>query len=464
MTSSSNQQSRGGEPSRTSLAPEAARNLSSTTKTRPQMEGISPRWLLRVLPWEEVEAGTFRVNRRLSYSVGDGIIAFTRVGERVRVVPRELAELPLLRGFDDDELLESLADLFEQRSLKEGEILVDAGAPANAIHLLAHGKLEKLGTGKYGDPVSLGMLGEGDHLAQTSAEARWKFTARALTPSAVLSLDREVFERFVGEHDELRAHVEQLRARPRRPADRYGQADILLTAGHRGEAELTSTFVDYEREPREHELSVAQTILRVHTRVTDMYDKPMSQLGEQLRLVTEALREAEEHALINDPSIGLLARVDPKQRLQTRHGPPTPDDLDELLSRRRKPRALLAHPQAIAAFGRQCTLRKVETQTMEFDGAVVQTWRGVPLLPCDKIPIDELGTSSILVLRTGLADQGVIGLHQTGIPDEVEPGLNVRFMGINERAIASYLVSAYYSIAVLVPDALGVLDGVELGR
>jgi hypothetical protein len=37
-------------------------------------------------------------------------------------------------------------------------------------------------------------------------------------------------------------------------------------------------------------------------------------------------------------------------------------------------------------------------------------------------------------------------------------------MGINERAIISYLVSAYYSCAVLVPDALGVLEDVELGH
>ena len=35
-------------------------------------------------------------------------------------------------------------------------------------------------------------------------------------------------------------------------------------------------------------------------------------------------------------------------------------------------------------------------------------------------------------------------------------------MGINEQAIISYLVSAYYSAAVLVPDALGVLENVEI--
>lgn len=67
-------------------------------------------------------------------------------------------------------------------------------------------------------------------------------------------------------------------------------------------------------------------------------------------------------------------------------------------------------------------------------------------------------------MRPGLDDQRVIGLHQTGIPDEVEPGINARFMGIDDKAIFSYLVSTYYSVAVMVPDALGVLENVEIGR
>jgi hypothetical protein len=67
-------------------------------------------------------------------------------------------------------------------------------------------------------------------------------------------------------------------------------------------------------------------------------------------------------------------------------------------------------------------------------------------------------------MRTGENNQGVVGLHQAGIPDEYEPSLSVRFMGISEKAIISYLVSAYYSVAVLVPDALGILENVEIGH
>jgi hypothetical protein len=88
----------------------------------------------------------------------------------------------------------------------------------------------------------------------------------------------------------------------------------------------------------------------------------------------------------------------------------------------------------------------------------------VPIFPCGTIPLTDGHTTSIIAMRTGEEDQGVVGLHQTGIPDEFEPGLNVRFMGINEKAVISYLVSAYYSVAVLVPDALGILEHVEVSR
>ena len=40
-----------------------------------------------------------------------------------------------------------------------------------------------------------------------------------------------------------------------------------MASGHEGEPVLPGTYVDYETTPREYELSVAQTILRIHTRV-----------------------------------------------------------------------------------------------------------------------------------------------------------------------------------------------------
>lgn len=100
---------------RSSLSIAAARNLTSTTKTPPQMQAITSRWLLRALPWVQVNGGAYRVNRRLVYLLGDGRVSFTSVGDDVRVVPRELRELALLRGFEDEAVLSGLADRFQRR-------------------------------------------------------------------------------------------------------------------------------------------------------------------------------------------------------------------------------------------------------------------------------------------------------------------------------------------------------------
>jgi hypothetical protein len=109
----------------------------------------------------------------------------------------------------------------------------------------------------------------------------------------------------------------------------------------------------------------------------------------------------------------------------------------------------------------------VPPPTVNLFGSPFLTWRGVPLVPCDKLEIagegGSAGTTNILLLRCGEADQGVVGLHQTGIPGEQSPSLSVRLMGINAQSVASYLATLYFSCAVLTPDALGVLEGVEVG-
>ena len=96
-------------------------------------------------------------------------------------------------------------------------------------------------------------------------------------------------------------------------------------------------------------------------------------------------------------------------------------------------------------------------------GSQFLTWRGIPLVPSDKVPVVN-GKTKIILLRVGESRQGVVGLFQPGLPGEQSPGLSVRFMGINNKAIASYLVSLYCSLAVLVDDAIAVLEDVEVGH
>jgi CRP-like cAMP-binding protein len=455
------------ETTRTSLTTRAARNLATTTKSKPQMRNITTRWLLKMLPWVDLAGGTYRVNRRLTYAVGDGRLSFVSEGTTVRVVPAELRELPLLRDFTDEQALTALANRFEQREYAAGDVIVHSGQPRTEVFLLAHGRANKITPGPYGDDQVTAVLADGDHFGSevlAGTDETWGFTVKAGTPCTVLVLAGQSFRQMNGQSDALREHLRQVLSRPVAAQNRAGEAAIELASGHEGEAQLPGTFVDYELTPREYELSVAQTLLRVHSRVADLYNDPMNQTEEQLRLTVEALRERQEHEMINNRSFGLLHNADLSQRIFTRSGPPTPDDLDDLLSRRRKSRFFLAHPRTIAAFRRECTKRGLYPANVPLEGSTVQTWRGVPILPCDKIPITEGNTSSIIVVRTGVEDQGVIGLHTVNIDDEVQPSMNVRFMGIDDHAILSYLVSVYFSVAVLVPDALGVLENVEIGR
>ncbi|MEU0374788.1 family 2B encapsulin nanocompartment shell protein [Streptomyces sp. NPDC006283] len=450
-----------------SLGTAAARNLATTTKSAPQMQEITSRWLLRMLPWVQVQGGTYRVNRRLSYSVGDGRVTFVQTGDRVAVIPAELGELPALRDFGDEAALAELAQRCEQREFAAGQVLATGGEAADRIFLLAHGRVEKVGEGPYGDEAVVEVLADGAYFGDHSLvdrDATWQYTARAATACTVLVLTRDDVLNLADRAESLRTHLASLASLPHQRTNKYGEAAIDLSAGHVGEAVVPHTYVDYDAAPREYELSVAQTVLKVHSRVADLYNQPMNQTEQQLRLTVEALRERQEHELVNNREFGLLHNCDYGQRLQPHDGVPSPDDMDELLSRRRGSKLFLAHPRAIAAFGRECNRRGLVPDSVEVGGQHVPAWRGVPIFPCNKIPISEARTTSIICMRTGEDDQGVIGLRQSGIPDEIEPSLSVRFMGIDEQAIISYLVTAYYSAAVLVPDALGVLENVEVSR
>lgn len=241
---------------------------------------------------------------------------------------------------------------------------------------------------------------------------------------------------------------------------------IESTCDHSDESTLASTFVDYQEKPREYRLSSINAVLNVHTRVSDLLSNPYDQVREQLRLLIESVKEKQESELLNNAEYGLLNNVANSQKIKTRKGAPTPDDLDELLTKVwKEPSFFLAHPRAIAAFGRECTRRGVPPPTVTLFGTPFLTWRGVPVIPSDKIAVrTKEQKSKILLVRVGEKKQGVVGLFQPGLPGEQSPGLSVRFMGIDERALASYLVSLYCSAAILTDDAIGLLEDVDVSQ
>jgi hypothetical protein len=247
--------------------------------------------------------------------------------------------------------------------------------------------------------------------------------------------------------------------------------DVLCSQTKKSDI-IPQGFIDYETEPREYRLNSISTIVNVNTAIEDVYGKPYDQVQEQLSLAIDSLRERQESQLINNDDYGLLKNVPDSQRIQSRTGSPTPDDLDELISKVwKEPSFFLAHPRAIAAFERECTRRGVPPVTATINGGTFILWRGIPLIPTDKLLVDGLknpqsqsGKTNILLVRTGEAKRGVIGLFQAGMKNEQSRGLSVRYRGIDDKGVASYLLSLYCSAAILADDAIAVLEDVEVGN
>jgi hypothetical protein len=245
----------------------------------------------------------------------------------------------------------------------------------------------------------------------------------------------------------------------------------VLCSSEKKSLEIPEGYVEYQQKPREYTLNSISTIINVDTAVADVFSSPYDQTKEQLHLAVESLKERQESQIINNDDYGLLKNVADSQRITPIKGAPMPDDLDELLSKVwKEPSFFLAHPRAIAAFTRECTRRGVPPASTTIYGGTFILWRGVPIIPTDKLLVDGLknpkskgGKTNILLVRTGEAMRGVIGLYQSGLQNEQSRGLSVRFRGVDNKGLASYLLSLYCSAAILADDAVAVLEDVEVG-
>jgi hypothetical protein len=458
-----------------SVTTSVARNLATTSKTRPKMMSITPRLLLHLLPWVQVDGGTYRVNRTKVELSRAERVETVQEPSGPSLAPGALRGVPLFARLSDP-LVDAIAARFKAESEPLGATLAVEGSGEAKFFVIAQGQVEILSKGAHGSELRIALLTEGETFGETEllGGGKSEFTVRTLTPGAFLTLSRgdldaaldaapgfrPEFDRAVSEHRALLGSV-----------NKYGERNIDLVSGFAENIEIPETFVDYQAEPREYQLSAVQTVVRVHTRVSDLFNGPYDQLEEQLRLTIDGIKERQEWELINSKKFGLLHSASRAQRISSRYGTPTPDDLDELLTLVwKKPSFFLAHPKAIAAFGRECTWRGTPPPTVDVLGTPVITWRGVPIIPTDKLEIRSryssqrwLGTTNILLVRVGESEQGVVGLHQMGIPGEIQPSLSARFMGTDNLGVSSYLLSLYSSLAVQTDDALAVLENVEVG-
>ncbi|MFC2130478.1 family 2B encapsulin nanocompartment shell protein [Bacteroidota bacterium] len=458
-----------------SLKIKVARNLSNATITVPQMVSITPRWLLKILPWVNLDAGIYRVNRtkivlrenlKVNVSEKDGI-PYLR--------PENLLSIPMFENIEP-EILGKIVSKFHIKEYELGEVIVKEGEQGDRFCIIAKGKVEVLMTGDQKEKLRVNVLGEGKFFGEVDLyeELPSDSTVRTLTHTQLLILEKKDFDEILDKSEELKRNLKKTveeRLLLKDKVSLYGEKGIEMMTGHDEFTTLPETFIDYEEEAREYDLSVIQTILKIPTRITDIYNDPIDQTSEQLRLTINGLKEKQESEIINNPDFGLINNISPLMKVETKYGPPTPDDLDALLTRVwKKPAFFLAHPRAIAAFGRECTRRGVPPVAINMFGSPFITWRGVPIVPCDKLEIRSRtknpygpGTTDILLMRVGEKDQGVVGLHQTGIEGEHMPSLTVQFVGISPQSGKHYLLTLYFSVAVLTDDALGVLENVEVG-
>jgi hypothetical protein len=460
-----------------SVTTSVARNLANTTKTPPQMMSITPRWLLSLIPLVQVEGGTYRVNRtkvelkkaeRVEVNIVEGFVFLSFNPEALRSVP-VFSSLP-------EKILSKIASQFKTEEVSLGNKLVVEGEDKNKFFIIAQGQVEVLQKGVHGSDLRIALLTEGEYFGESGliSDKPSDVTVRTTTPCKLLTLAGKDLDQILNEFPNLRQdfqnaideYTELLST-----VNKYGERNIDLVSGFAENVEIPETFIDYSESPREYSLNAIQTVVRVHTRVSDLYNDPYNQLEEQMRLTIEGIKERQEWELINNKKYGLLNSVAPAFRISTRYGAPTPDDLDELLALVwKKPSFFIAHPKAIAAFERECTWRGVPPVNSKVFGTAIILWRGIPIIPSDKLEVKSnyhsnqwLGTTSILLVRIGEAEQGVIGLHQAGIPGEISPSLSARLMGLDKLGVASYLLTLYSSAAVLTDDAIAVLENVEVG-
>jgi hypothetical protein len=439
------------------------------------MGSITPRLLLKLLPWTQVESGTYRVNRtkvelkkadRIAIQYFDGVASFTA---------KDLRQIPLFASIDE-EIVSDLARNFVPVEVKRGKNLITQGKDKQKFFIVASGQAEVISTGLHGEELRIALLGTGEYFGETDllSAASSTVSVRSLTNSTFLQLETPVLEKLIKEKPNFREQFNNAvddHLRLKATVNDHGEKHIDLVSGHEEDNIIPETYIDYDETPTEYSLNTLQTVVRVHTRVSDLYNAPYNQLEQQLRLSIESIKERQEWELINNKTFGLLAQAAPGYKISTRYGAPTPDDLDELLSLVwKEPAFFIAHPRAIAAFERECTWRGVPPVSIDLFGTKVITWRGVPIVPSDKVEIKGqyltsrgVGTTDIILVRTGEKEQGVVGLHQAGIPGEIAPSLSARLMGLDQYGVASYLLTKYFSLASLTDDAIAVLENVEVG-
>ena len=175
---------------KTSLGEIAAKNLADVTKTPAYNGSLSPRWLLRLLPWANTVAGQYRVNR--VKVVGDEFSNMMDIHEDKAdtLSPENLKKIPALGGVSKEALLE-MAKKFKKKSYASGDLIFKEGQAGEELYIVVSGKVDIFTEDGDGKTLVLNTLQSGHFFGERSLHAQKprNASARAISSTEVLELD-----------------------------------------------------------------------------------------------------------------------------------------------------------------------------------------------------------------------------------------------------------------------------------
>src|SRR5215471_6026755 len=148
-----------------SVTTSVARNLANTTKTSPKMMSITPRWLLSLLPWVQVNGGTYRVNRTKVELPQAERIGVDIIDDNASFPPEALRSVPLFSRLPNA-ILDRMTGRFKTEKVPLGKELLVEGKDRSKFFILAQGQVEILSKGAHGSNLRIALLAEGEFFGE----------------------------------------------------------------------------------------------------------------------------------------------------------------------------------------------------------------------------------------------------------------------------------------------------------
>jgi hypothetical protein len=232
---------------------------------------------------------------------------------------------------------------------------------------------------------------------------------------------------------------------------------------------ISQSNINFTEKPDVLELYAIETIIKIPSKVDDIFNLPHNQKEIQIHLTLEKIFERKELLLFyfghtddnydkNDgrkDQYGLLNYCVNHNKVLYAKGAFSLDYLDHMLSNVWiKPTFFVLHPDMLYHINTLCTQKGIHPETTELMGHKFATWRGIPLLPTDKLKRPNKNIYDIFLIRSGESDNGVVQLINNNISYEQTASLVVKENSTDDYGMTNLRISYYFNVAVLSSDAI----------